>query len=498
MSRLLYERNDKSAVPLLEKLIGESRVGVAKLHALGALAGLGALGEEAILKALGDSDWFVRERALALAPSTARVKEKLAALVSDPNPRVRMQLALVSDDPSVLTRFSAADRADKWTSAALLSHAPEIVRALLKPVIADPAYAKESPQFAAKLIELLAASRPDAREQLLEFVAGRGTSPALLRAFGDGLRRGGTTIEKTDKDRKLAAVFSKAADTVRDAKAADAARIEAMQLVSLDSPKQAVPVLLSLLSKSQPEAVQSAGVTAAAQFSGAEVTDALIAHWPDLSRKARSAAFAALLARPERATALLHAIEAKKITVGELAASDAQALLKHKDASVAKLADKVLAELKPPSRESVIEKFKGAIAAKGDAARGRQVFMQRCVTCHRADGQGMQVGPDLITVKTKGRDGLLTALLEPNKEIAPQFIAYTVETKDGQALLGLIAKDDASGLTLKMIGGAEQTIPRAQIKGSSSSGLSLMPEGIEAGMDVQAMADLLTFIEELK
>ena len=124
--------------------------------------------------------------------------------------------------------------------------------------------------------------------------------------------------------------------------------------------------------------------------------------------------------------------------------------------------------------------------------------MQRCVTCHRADGQGMQVGPDLITVKAKCRDGLLTAILDPNKEVAPQFIAYNVETKDGQSLIGLISKDDATGLTLKMIGGAEQTIPRAQIKGSSSSGQSLMPEGIEAGMDAQAMADLLTFIEELK
>ena len=78
------------------------------------------------------------------------------------------------------------------------------------------------------------------------------------------------------------------------------------------------------------------------------------------------------------------------------------------------------------------------------------------------------------------------------------FRSYTVETKDGQTLLGLISKDDATGMTLKLIGGTEQTISRAQIKGSSSSGQSLMPEGIEAGMDAQAMADLLTFIEELK
>ena len=271
-----------------------------------------------------------------------------------------------------------------------------------------------------------------------------------------------------------------------------------MHLVSLDEPKQAVPALLACFEKSQPEAVQSAGVAALAQFSAKEVTDAFIAHWPDFSMKARTSAFAALLARPERATALLHAIESKKIAAGELAASDVQALFKHKDPAVAKLADTVLAELKPASRESVIEKFKPALAAKGDAGRGQQIYAQRCISCHRVGGQGIQLGPDLVTVKTKGRDGILTAIIEPNKEVAPQFIAYTVNTKDGQSLMGFITKDDASGLTLRMIGGTEQTIPRNQIKGTSSSGLSLMPEGIEAGMDAQAMADLQTFIEELK
>ena len=48
------------------------------------------------------------------------------------------------------------------------------------------------------------------------------------------------------------------------------------------------------------------------------------------------------------------------------------------------------------------------------------------------------------------------------------------------------------------MGGAEITVPRANVKGSASSGKSVMPEGLEAGMTVQDMADLLTFIEELK
>jgi putative heme-binding domain-containing protein len=123
--------------------------------------------------------------------------------------------------------------------------------------------------------------------------------------------------------------------------------------------------------------------------------------------------------------------------------------------------------------------------------------MQRCQACHPAAGAGIQVGPDLVTVKTKGREALLSAILEPNKEVASAYIVYQVETKEGQTMLGFIAEDNADALTLKMAGGATQTIKRSQIKGTSSSGQSLMPEGIETGMSVQEMADLLTFIETL-
>ena len=110
---------------------------------------------------------------------------------------------------------------------------------------------------------------------------------------------------------------------------------------------------------------------------------------------------------------------------------------------------------------------------------------------------GIAVGPDLLTVKTRGRDGLLTAILEPHKEVAPQYIAYDVTTKDGNAYTGMITRDDATGLSLKIMGGAEVVLARANVRGSTSSGKSLMPEGLEAGMSVQDMADLLTFIETL-
>ncbi len=521
-SRLLYERQDKSGISLLEKLVSESANPLAKIHALGALDGLSALNGATLAAALHDSDDHVKESACSLVQAFIAKKPKDAVALFDPVRKLalsysqRLQFAALLTLPDFL-KLESDQVSDAIHDGIIRTMASAYATARSEWV--RHAIAGSDSNLAAWTLDFMESTSPEiftGAAPLIEIVGARnipielngvfatlgnlkpGEASAVLRALGTGLRHAGSNLRQADKDKKLDGIFSEAAIAVRNSKAADPARLEAIKLVSLDSPKQAVPTLIDCLAKSQPEAVQFAGVEALGQFSGSEVTDAFIKHWPDLGKKARTAVFAVMLARPERATALLNAIEAKRIAVGELSASDVQAFFKHKDAAVARLADKVLAELKPPSRESVIEKFQPALAAKGDASRGREIYTQRCMACHRVGEQGIQLGPDLITVKTKGRDGILSAILDPNKEVAPQFIAYTVETKDGQSLTGFIAKDDASGLTLKMIGGAEQTIPRAQIKGSTSSGLSLMPEGIEAGMDVQAMADLLTFIEELK
>src|SRR5207247_698406 len=111
---------------------------------------------------------------------------------------------------------------------------------------------------------------------------------------------------------------------------------------------------------------------------------------------------------------------------------------------------------------------------KGDVTRGQLIFTQRCMACHKAGNLGVDVAPPLVTVKTKGREGIFTAILDPNKEIAPQYIAYTVNTKDGQTYSGIITNDTANSMTLKIMGGAEMNIPRSNIKGSSSTGISLM------------------------
>ena len=96
-ARLLYERQDPSASPALERLASTSHSPLGRIHALFALSGLGQLAPDLVLTALGDREPKVREQALRLAeplcPRDARIRGRLLAMSDDPDPRVRYQLA---------------------------------------------------------------------------------------------------------------------------------------------------------------------------------------------------------------------------------------------------------------------------------------------------------------------------------------------------------------------------------------------------------------------
>ncbi len=509
-SRLLYERQDKSAVPLLATLVRESASAVGRHHALGVLEGLGGLDAAVLTAALGDRDARVRERAVLLAEilvqrgvAPERLAAAMAQLADDADARVRLQLAfsasVIPGLSGAYARLAERDHADKWISAALLSGPAKAVNEVLFPAITrDAAQARAAAPFVASLIEIQAASAPaGGYGALLDFISRPGTSVLWLRAFGEGLRRAGTSLEKVDTGRRLDAVFARASATAADAKAAAAVRREAIELLAVGPLEKSRAALKACLAAGQPDDVQAAAVRAMATHNTAEVAPVLLSHW-SYGPKAKEAAVAALLTREDRAAALLEAVGAGKVKPADFSAAQVESLARHKNAKLKARAVAVLASVIPPSREEVAAKFQPAIGLTGDAARGKLQFQGRCAVCHKAGGEGIEVGPDLITTKTRGRDSLLAAIIDPHREVAPQYIAYEVNTKDGNGYLGIIARDDATGLGLRVMGGADVAIVRANIRGSSSSGKSLMPEGLEAGMAVQDMADLLTFIEQLK
>ena len=89
---------------------------------------------------------------------------------------------------------------------------------------------------------------------------------------------------------------------------------------------------------------------------------------------------------------------------------------------------------------------------------------------------------------------MLLNIVDPNREVQPAYLGYLVETKDDESLIGLIANETATSVTLRQAYGKEDIIPRSKIKKMQSQGQSLMPEGLEASLPAQAMADLVAFL----
>src|SRR5207247_9537824 len=102
-------------------------------------------------------------------------------------------------------------------------------------------------------------------------------------------------------------------------------------------------------------------------------------------------------------------------------------------------AEKVLAAAIDPNRQKLVDTYLPATAS-GDRARGKLVFTKRCANCHRLEGAGYNVGPDLAALATRSADYLLTAILDPNRAVEDRYLEYVVLTADGRQLNGKIGR----------------------------------------------------------
>ena len=91
---------------------------------------------------------------------------------------------------------------------------------------------------------------------------------------------------------------------------------------------------------------------------------------------------------------------------------------------------------------------------------------------------------------------VLTSILDPNAVIEPGFAAYQATLKYGEQLFGLLASESGDTLHFRLPGAPDRSLRRAEVASFASTGRSLMPDGLEAGLDAQAMADLLGFLFE--
>jgi len=511
-ARLLYERQNKSAVSPLNKLLEKgNRFG--RLHALHALDGLNALTEKNILTALNDADWSVREHAVKLSEKflkngipSQKLWTKLNELTADPSVNVRYQLAFTLGEMKNPERIPAlaavvkSDLSSRYMQAAALSSLAQGTGEMFTIAAADAQFRSHTSGqgFLQQLIGLISAkNNPNDVAQVLKFLAtvdDPALSFSLVRALGDGLKKAGSSLAKVDTQGNMKTIFAKAAQVVADEKSNETVRQQAIQLLGLTTFNESGAALFSLLNLNQPQSVQLAALSTLARFNDSQIATELANRWAGFTPRVRSDAMTILLARPERATVLLKTIETGTIHQNELTTAQIKFLRNHKDKNLRALAEKILGPVVVSRRQDVIDAFMPALNLKANAAHGKKIYEERCFSCHRLGGEGHQLGPDLVTVKNTGKEKMLVNILDPNREVAPQFQAFEVELKDGDSLIGIIANENATSVTVRQAFSKEDVVMRSNIKQKKSQNQSLMPEGLEAGLQPQDLADLLEYI----
>ena len=511
-ARLLYERQDRRAATVLQKLARKTSPPQGRLHALYAVTGMDALTPELVGEFLKDKDSAVRQHALRLAETFLRRPEMPAslargveAMAADTDAAVLFQVALTMAELPNAARARAAsevlrhDNADPWIRRAVLSSVGEAAVGLFGELASHQFRAPQMEEFVPALAGIIGARRAKAESAAflsqLPKPSTTWLSLAALAGFAEGTERAGGTLAKELPANQLDEFFSAARQQATNTSAVNtAAQTASLRLLGFAPYATAAPTLLALLQPSQPPEVRASALSALGRYPGTKPAEELLQHWSTFSPFLRNTALDLLLRRPERIRLLLESIERGALRSTDLSAAQQAQLRSHRDTSIREQAMEVLGRPPTDTRQVVLEKFLPALQLAGDAARGRKTFQARCANCHKLGGDGFALGPDLVTVKNGGKEKLLANILDPNREVNSNFLSYLVETKDGDSYVGIIASENAASVTLRMAGGVEQNVQRGNIVTLQSQGRSLMPEGLEEGMSQQDMADLLEFV----
>jgi putative heme-binding domain-containing protein len=137
----------------------------------------------------------------------------------------------------------------------------------------------------------------------------------------------------------------------------------------------------------------------------------------------------------------------------------------------------------------------------GDAQRGAAVFRaptSACLSCHKVDGQGGAIGPDLSTIgKSSSPQEIVESLLFPKKKVKPEFVALQVMTSDGRSVQGYNKQETDTELTLLEPGTEKlHRIAKSKIEERREIG-TLMPDNLVANLTAGQRRDLLRFLLEL-
>ncbi len=132
----------------------------------------------------------------------------------------------------------------------------------------------------------------------------------------------------------------------------------------------------------------------------------------------------------------------------------------------------------------------------GSAEKGKAVFAKaQCAACHNGT---TATGPSLVGVaKRFSRDDLLTAVLDPNRDVADRYRTTRFTTAD-QVYEGIVIYDAPDGVLLQTAADTTVRLAGKAIEGRKPGVLSLMPAGLMDALSDAEVADLLAYLRRLE
>ena len=547
--RLLVDRGTADSAELLTRMFESTQSSVARVHALWTLDGLNKLEVRYIERALADPEAGVRENAILLAEPRlvghAGLVEKLLKMETDPDDRVQFQLLSTLggiDSPAshaAQHRLLAANIDDPWMQIAALSaasdRAPELfrraaaftgertdARARLFRQIGTVIGARRNPvEVRQMLTTILRTSSTGSswwRAASLDGLAqglgvSRQTSPAGSNGAGGSTALGEnlllTLFDRPDADvrraslRVLAAtglparaapLLRRAAATAQAGDEDPAMRADSIGLLALGDPQANEALFKTLIDPKQPEAVQTAAARALGRVKGAAIGTYFVARWKAMTPAVRMEAADAMFLDPERPKQLLEAIRTGTVQPWTLQFRHRRQLLMSRDVALREAARSLLEE-KAGDRDEVLKRYHAALERDGDPQRGRLVFERVCAKCHKLNGLGNDVGPDLATIRNRTPQLILPDIIMPSRSIAQNYESYVVETKSSGIIVGVMGAQTPTTITIRHEGAAEDVIRRDDIIDMRITELSAMPADVDKLVTVDEMADLLEFLK---
>lgn len=541
--RLLVESGDTTAIVPLIELLDASPSPEGKIHALWTLEGLGDRDETLIVEALSDANAAVRKQAVLLAErhldGAGTLRDKLLSMTDDPDAHVQFQLALTLGRQQdarafdALAEMAAAHIADPWFTGAVLFGAAENSLDWYRRAREFQVREKTALSAFLQRIASVTGARLEAREisALVSAIAADSAptfQAAGLRGLHEGMRRGRGALKLSPQaqDNLFELIASPSADvqaaaldvaetiriagtpavqravmqareTAGAARATTAARTTAVRVLGLLPAKGEEQVFDELLSPKQEGAVQAAAARVLGRREDTAAMALLLKRWQGYTAEVRGIVESGFTRSVTRLDYLIGALEEGVIQPSWLSRTTRSRLVQHPEKEMRQRAEKLFGDL-ADDRDEVVTAFYEATTLRGDAAKGKEIFKAACAACHQMEDAGRAFGPDLLSVRNQTRINLLAMILDPNKNIAPGYDGYLIETTGGRTFAGILGSESASGVVLRTVGGEEQVIARDHIKTILPMGESLMPEGLENNYTTQDMADLLEFLKKGK